>query len=442
MDLNIRLDEYCESVRDGTHDTPNPQPEGFPLVTSKAIKNNKIDFESCYFISENDYDKINKRSKVDKWDVLMTMIGTVGRLLLVQDNPNYAIKNIALFKVNDEHRAKWLYYYLSTKTVQDYFEMIASGTSQHFIGLGHLRKLKINDFHNNSSKIVDVLSSYDDLIENNNKRIKILEQMAENLYKKLFAYKKINDTACIVRLKEMIKIVRGLSYSTEEIEVDAGNNLVNLKNIQSFGGFRRDGTKLYSGKYKDEQIVRCGDLVMGVTDMTQDRRTVGSVALIPKINGVSVISADLIKIDSQIDNSFLYAMFKHGNVSKYISQFANGANVLHLRPQAVLNIKITLPPQDMIDRYVKFVKPLFEEIENLNQHNENLVKQRDMLLPRLMSGKLEIKKSQKKVIEFKPKKTFIEFKNSFAAAARKDSGLTEQDMEELYKAYCDDSRDE
>lgn len=291
-------------------------------------------------------------------------------------------------------------------------------------------------------RIGEILAKYDDLIENNNKRIKLLEQMAENLYKKWFSYDRIKDLSKTIRLKDIIRILRGLSYSTEEIEVEEGDNLINLKNIQSFGGFKREGTKLYNGKYKKEQIVNYGDLVMGVTDMTQDRRTVGSVALIPKINGVSVISADLIKIDSQIDNSFLYAMFKYGNVSKYISQFANGANVLHLRPQAVLNIKITLPPQDMIDRYVKFVKPLFEEIENLNQHNENLIKQRDMLLPRLMSGKLEIKESQKKDIEFKPKKTFIEFKNSFAAAARKDSGLTEQDMEELYKAYCDDSRDE
>ena len=117
MNPNIRLDEYCESVRDGTHDTPKPTSEGFPLVTSKAIKNNKIDFDACYFISEDDYNKINKRSKVDKWDVLMTMIGTVGRLLLVKDISSYAIKNIALFKVNDEYKAKWLYYYLSTKNV-------------------------------------------------------------------------------------------------------------------------------------------------------------------------------------------------------------------------------------------------------------------------------------------------------------------------------------
>ena len=129
---------------------------------------------------------------------------------------------------------------------------------------------------------------------------------------------------------------------------------------------------------------------MGVTDMTQDRRTVGSVAIVPNLPSISVISADLIKIVSDIDNVFLYAMFKYGNVSRYISQFANGANVLHLRPQAVLNIKVILPPQEMIDKYVRIAKPLIEQIEMLNQANANLTKQRDMLLPRLMNGKLEV----------------------------------------------------
>jgi len=218
----------------------------------------------------------------------------------------------------------------------------------------------------------------------------MLEQMAQNLYKERFTFEKTKDKASVVRLGEIIQISRGLSYSSEEIDVDEGSNLINLKNIHAFGGFRRDGTKLYNGIYRPEQVVHSGDLIMGVTDMTQDRRTVGHVALIPKIYGVSVISADLIKIISEFDNTFLFAMFKYGNVSRYISQFANGANVLHLRPQAVLNTKVLMPPHDMIDKYVHIAKPLFEEIEQLYQLNENLIKQKELLMPRLMSGKLEV----------------------------------------------------
>lgn len=240
-------------------------------------------------------------------------------------------------------------------------------------------------------KIASILSTYDTLIENNTKRIRLLEQMAENLYKEWFAFHRIKDKSRVVKLQEIINISRGLSYSSEEIDCTEGNNLINLKNIQGYGGFRQDGTKKYNGKYKTEQIVNEGDLIMGVTDMTQDRRTVGSVALIPNIDRLSVISADLIKINSNIDNVYLYSMFRYGNVSKYIAQFANGANVLHLKPQAVLNIRVNLPEQGLVDSYVSKVKPMIKLINRLNSEIRYLTRQRDLLLPRLMSGKLEVK---------------------------------------------------
>lgn len=387
----VKLKDYCSSVRDGTHDTPKQTIDGMPLVTSKAINNNEINFDQTYNISQKDFDLINKRSLVEKWDVLMTMIGSVGRMLIVKNDPNYAIKNVALFKIGNEERAKWLYYYFNLPEVQKYMELIASGTSQHFIPLNQLRKFKIVDYHYNSKKIIVMLNNYDQLIENNNKRIKLLEQASQELYNNCFSYEKISRSAKEIRLSEIITISRGISYSSDEIDVSSGSNLINLKNIQSFGGFRRNGTKLYSGKYKNNQVVSANDLVMGVTDMTQDRRTVGSVALIPTIPGISVISADLIKIESDIPTEFLYCMFKYGNVSRYISQFANGANVLHLKPDSVKKVKVLIPRNDLINSFVNIVKPIIMEIDFLNMKNDNLIKQRDLLLPRLMSGKLEVK---------------------------------------------------
>lgn len=268
----------------------------------------------------------------------------------------------------------------------------AGGAAQPLITQSILKRLKcdIPDVPT-QRRIASILSAYDNLIENNTRRIRLLEQMAENLYKEWFAYHKIKDSSKEIRLTDIITIHRGLSYSSEEIECEEGNDLINLKNIQAFGGFRLDGTKKYDGKFKQDQVVKEGDLIMGVTDMTQDRRTVGSVALIPNIKTLSVISADLIKLVSSVDNVYLYAMFRWGNVSRYISQFANGANVLHLRPQVLRNIKVLLPQQSLIDKYVSVVKPMIETINKLNTENEYLTRQRDLLLPRLMSGKLEVK---------------------------------------------------
>lgn len=284
----------------------------------------------------------------------------------------------------------FLYYYI--KGNLDYIKLFGTGATFPEISGAAMRKIKVQiPSLPTQQKIASILSAYDRLIENNTRRIRLLEQMAESLYKEWFAYHKIKGQSTAVKLKEIVSITRGLSYSSEEIDCTDGNNLINLKNIQGYGGFRLDGTKLYNGKYKPEQIVEEGDLIMGVTDMTQDRRTVGSVALIPNVNTLSVISADLVKINSSIDNTYLYAMFRYGNVSRHIAQFANGANVLHLRPKSILNIKVFLPNQDIIDSFVSKVKPMIQLTNRLNTEIDSLTRQRDLLLPRLMSGKLEVK---------------------------------------------------
>lgn len=174
--LYVTLSGYCNAVKDGTHDSPKRVDDGKFLITSKHICDNKIDFSSAYKISVEDYNNINRRSKVDKWDLLMSMIGTVGRLYIVKEEPDYAIKNLALFKNNDEWHAKYLYYYLGSKPVQDYFEAVANGTTQHFVGLGYLRKFKAPKWTDDKLKTVKILDSYDKLIEKNNRKIAILEE--------------------------------------------------------------------------------------------------------------------------------------------------------------------------------------------------------------------------------------------------------------------------
>ena len=394
----VKLGDLCE-IKSGKRLPQNcdfaDRKTQFPYIRARDIKNGRISTEDLVYI-EADVQKRIKKYIIEKGDIAITIVGAsvgdVGYAEECVNGYNLTENAVRLTSYNEKVYSKYLFYVLYQKQYRDYMQLIAGAAAQPKLGIYKIKQICVGLPEMSAQiKIASIISQYDALIENNNKRIKILEQMAENLYKEWFAYEKIKDISKEVRLKEIISIIRGVSYTTEEIETEEGTNLANLKNIQAYGGFRRDGLKLYAGKYKKEQIVSCGDLIMGVTDMTQDRRTVGYVALVPQVEGISVISADLIRISSPIPNVFLYAMFKYGNVSKYISQFANGANVLHLKPQAILGIKILLPQQTLIDKYVNIASKFFNEIEYLSQMNCNLTKQRDMLLPRLMSGKLEVK---------------------------------------------------
>ena len=93
----VKLGDICD-VRDGTHNSPKYHDSGYPLVTSKNLSKGFVDFTDCNLISKEDYDKINIRSKVDVGDILMPMIGTVGNPVIVQIEPEFAIKNVALIK--------------------------------------------------------------------------------------------------------------------------------------------------------------------------------------------------------------------------------------------------------------------------------------------------------------------------------------------------------
>ena len=139
-----RLGEICD-VRDGTHDTPKYHDEGYPLVTSKSVTSGEIDFSSCNLISEEDYKKISERSGVSDGDIIMPMIGTVGKPVIVKTERKFAIKNVALIKFREG--SKVINSYIYSLLQSPYFdEMVLSklkGGNQKFVSLSELRGLPI-----------------------------------------------------------------------------------------------------------------------------------------------------------------------------------------------------------------------------------------------------------------------------------------------------------
>lgn len=132
-------------VRDGTHDSPKPQQTGFPLITSKHLLPYGVDASSANYISEEDYNRVNERSKVDTGDILLSMIGTVGLISYVIDEPvEFAIKNVGLFKTSKEPKySLYILEHLKSAEISNHIEKCLAGTTQKYISLGELRKLPI-----------------------------------------------------------------------------------------------------------------------------------------------------------------------------------------------------------------------------------------------------------------------------------------------------------
>ncbi|WP_374542631.1 restriction endonuclease subunit S [Flavobacterium sp.] len=141
---NVNLSSIVE-IKDGTHDSPKPVEFGLPLVTSTHLNSYDISLKDTYNISEEDFNQTNKRSKVDKFDILFSMIGTVGIVnYVLYSEINFAIKNVGLFKTSKKKEiAEYILFYLKSDYMKQYLASNPNGSTQNYVTLGFLRTMPI-----------------------------------------------------------------------------------------------------------------------------------------------------------------------------------------------------------------------------------------------------------------------------------------------------------
>lgn len=137
-----RMIDYLD-VRDGTHDSPKYVSDGFPLVTSKNLYTKKLDITNVKYISKKDHDEISKRSKVDRNDILFAMIGTIGNPVIVDIEPNFSIKNVALIKYYEDGLCEPNYILNFLENATNEFKADSDGAVQSFVSLKKLRLKEI-----------------------------------------------------------------------------------------------------------------------------------------------------------------------------------------------------------------------------------------------------------------------------------------------------------
>ena len=184
-----KLEDICD-VRDGTHSSPKYFDNGFPLVTSKNLRDGVIDLSDVQLISKEDYLEINKRSKVDLNDILMSMIGTIGNLALIKEEPTFAIKNVALIKSTDKVKMDYLFSYLSSPSSKCDIDKSVEGGTQKFLSLTKVRGLKILlPGIEEQQKIGSFSVLLDGVITLHQRKLEALKKLKRTLLQKMFPKK-------------------------------------------------------------------------------------------------------------------------------------------------------------------------------------------------------------------------------------------------------------
>jgi type I restriction enzyme, S subunit len=350
------LPEICELVTDGTHDSPKLQLSGVPFIKGKHISSGRIDFSNCDYISEEDHQKCIRRVEPQKNDVLFSNIGSVGDAARVTDDAEFSIKNVALFRPNPNRvDAIYFYYLVVSPFFRGHFLNVRSGSAQPFISLENFRSLRfpyLADRHV-QERIGQILCTYDDLIENNRRRIELLEEAARLLYEEWF-----------VRLRfpghEHVKTVNGLPGAWERKPLGKIAKLNYGKGLKADGRipgpFPVYGSSGVVGTH-NEALVQGPGIIVG------RKGNVGSVWW----SDCDFFPIDTVYfIDSACSSLHLYhALSRTQFISTDVAVPGLNRDLAHSR-------EILVPEGKVLSLFEETVAPVHQQISKLQKYSESL----------------------------------------------------------------------
>lgn len=388
---------------DGPHATPSLSDEGPIFLGIKNIfETGGIDFKNIRHISEAEFPKWTKRVVPKKDDIVFSYEATLHRYALIPEGFRGCLgRRMALIRVNKEVvNEQFLYQYFLSSKWRAFIETVKiSGATVERISISKFPNYKITlpplPIQN---KIASILSSYDELIENNKQRIKLLEEMAEEIYKEWFVrlrFPGYENTKIIDGLPEgwerkpidsFVDIISGYAFKTQSFDSEGIYKLVTIKNVQD--GFFVTQTTDYiyelPKNLKEDCKLKDKDIILSLT---------GNIGRICMVYGENyVLNQRVAKLKPKQQNyfEFVYLMFRSSFLRATLENLSNGAAQQNLSPIEMGKLEFLFPSEEVINKFSVLTKSFFDEIITLNKKNQLLQETRDLLLPRLISGRLSV----------------------------------------------------
>lgn len=408
--MKFNFDNAPLQIIDGDRGENYPKKEefsnsGYCLFLSTAnVTKSGFDFKQCNFISI-DKDNALRKGKLVRGDVVLTTRGTIGNSAFYSDQisfDNIRINSgMVIFRVNQEKLLPYyLYLFLNSKDFLSQSESLQSGAAQPQLPIKDIRKLEINipDLET-QKKIASILSNYDDLIQTNQQRIALLEEAAQRLYDEWFVKLRFPN-------HEQVPVVDGVPEGWERVtfadiceSVGGGTPSTKVNEYWENGDVSwvtpTDITRLSSLILLDteKKITQKGlkdssaKMLPANTILMTSRASIGYFGLIdrPVCTNQGFIS---IIPNNDIDRMFI--LFNLKSRLEEIDGLATGSTFKELSRRVFRAMSITLPTIELRQFFSDFVLPLFEQMRTITQQNQKLAQARDALLPRLMSGKMDV----------------------------------------------------
>ncbi len=401
----VSLQEITLSITDGKHgDCEAAENSGYYFVSCKDVNNGTIDYAHSRQISEQAFLETHKRTQLEPNDILITNSGTIGRMALVKDIPEtYRTtfqKSVAIVKPDTSVVLPTYLYYKLQNCVADFINR-SNGSAQKNLLLGTMRafQMELNEDYDEQIRLASILVSYDNLIENNQKQIKLLEEAAQRLYKEWFvdfrfpgyentpivdgvpegwSKRSILDNEVFVFVKSSVVPFEGQKryYATADVngtQISGNGVLITYRNKPSRAAIQPIKESVWFARMSNSyKILNC----YGENACLSENAVISS--------GFAGFSA------RKGSYGFVYETIVSKQFDEEKNRYATGATQVSLTNDGLGKIYVLLPNDEIIEEYSKLVEPYMLKAELLKHNIQLLIQARDRLLPKLMNGEIEV----------------------------------------------------
>lgn len=383
------LDEAPVKIIDGDRGKNYPTQnelldEGYCLFLSATnVTKDGFAFDKCQFITEQK-DHALRKGRVQRNDVILTTRGTLGNVAFYSEAVPFDHMRINSGMVTiqaepDKLRPRYLYYFLKSELFQSQVRALQSGAAQPQLPIRDIKKIKISyPDPTTQDHISDRIGSYDDLIKNNRRRIALLEEAARLLYREWFVHFRFPG-------HEHVKIIDGIPEGWRKVNL---GDLVSIKKGRNItkSTIEPGDVPVVAGGLNPAYFHNKSNTAGPVITISASGANAGYV----NFYHVDVWASDCSYIDSKsTDHSYYFYLAMRERQSQ-ITSMQVGAAQPHVYPKDLARIEMVHCDDSLLTTFSSLVEPNFIQIKNLEAMNGQLSKARDLLLPRLMDGRLEV----------------------------------------------------
>ncbi|MBR6586420.1 MAG: restriction endonuclease subunit S [Kiritimatiellae bacterium] len=374
--MKVKLAQVCSSISDGDHLPPPKCESGIPFVTISDIKNNKFNLSNTRFVPKAYFDTIDAKRRIRKGDVLYSVVGSYGIPVYADKDLDIAFqRHIAILKPRSTIDSRFLYYSMLNPAFYSSADNVAIGAAQKTITLSALRNLEIPlPPLPVQRRIADILSAYDDLIENNRRRIAILEETARLTYRKWFGGIEQGRAATLGEICREVR--RGVSPDA----IAPDTPYIGLEHMP-----RRS---ISLCEWESAQKVTSTKLAFEAGDILFGKiRPYFHKVGITFVDGVASSDAIVIKpLRPELHAYVLMTVSSDAFVAAASQGMKEGSKMPRADWKQLLNYSVSMPDDDTLAEFNRVLNPILEQLKTLCFSIRNLVAARDLLLPRLMKG--------------------------------------------------------